>query len=138
MNQHEPRERAIGLLYAADAGDLSQLEAEHQGRGFRLARETWAHVVEIDGALDATSADWRVERMPAVDRAILRLGVYELRYTDTPVGVVLSEAVELAKRYSTGESSRFVNGVLASIAAEVRSDVNPGQADPPPDPGSAG
>ena len=119
MSQQEARERAIGLLYAADAGDLSQIESsEHEGRGFRLARDTWAHLDEIDAALDAGATDWRVERMPAVDRAILRLGVYELRYTDTPVGVVLSEAVELAKRYSTAESGRFVNGVLATITAE--------------------
>ena len=119
MSQQEARERAIGLLYAADAGDLSQIESsEHEGRGFRLARDTWAHLDEIDAALDAGATDWRVERMPAVDRAILRLGVYELRYTDTPVGVVLSEAVELAKRYSTAESGRFVNGGLATIAAE--------------------
>jgi N utilization substance protein B len=55
--------------------------------------------------------------MPAVDRNVLRLGVYELRYTDTPVGVVLDEAVELAKRFSTGRSGRFVNGVLAAVVA---------------------
>ena len=123
MSQQEARERAIGLLYAADAGDLSQIESsDHEGRGFRLARDTWAHLDEIDAALDAEATDWRVERMPAVDRAILRLGVYELRYTDTPIGVVLSQAVELAKQYSTGQSSRFVNGVLATIAEDARTE----------------
>ena len=70
--------------------------------------------------LDAEATDWRVARMPAVDRAVLRLGVYELRYTDTPVAVVLSQAVELAKRYSTAKSGRFVNGVLAKIAEQPR------------------
>ena len=123
MSQQEARERAIGLLYAADAGDVSQIESsEHAGRGFRLAHETWSHVEEIDAAIDEQATDWRVERMPAVDRAILRLGVYELRYTDTPVGVILSEAVELAKQYSTAESGRFINGVLASIAEASRPD----------------
>ena len=123
MSQQEARERAIGLLYSADAGDLTQLESsEHEGRGFRLAHETWEHVEEIDAALEAQATDWRVERMPAVDRAILRLGVYELRYTDTPTAVVLSEAVELANRYSTAKSGRFINGVLATIAEAARSE----------------
>jgi N utilization substance protein B len=55
--------------------------------------------------------------MPPVDRNILRLGLYELSYTDTPVGVVISEAVELAKRYSTARSGAFVNGVLARFTS---------------------
>jgi len=123
VSQQEARERAIGLLYSADAGDLTQLESsEHEGRGFRLAHETWEHVEEIDAALEAQATDWRVERMPAVDRAILRLGVYELRYTETPTAVVLSQAVELANRYSTAQSGRFINGVLATIADEARSE----------------
>jgi transcription antitermination protein NusB len=123
VSQQEARERAIGLLYAADAGELSQIEsAEHEGRGFRLAKDTWAHLAEIDALLNTVSTEWRVGRMPAVDRAILRLAVYELRYTDTPVGVVLSEAVELAKEYSTADSGRFVNGVLAAIAAGDRAE----------------
>ena len=123
MSGQEPRERAIGILYSADAGDLTQVESsEHEGRGFRLAHETWAHVEEIDAALDAEATDWRVERMPAVDRAILRLAVYELRYTDTPVAVILSEAVNLANEFSTAQSGRFINGVLATIAEEARSD----------------
>ena len=64
--------------------------------------------------------------MPAVDRNILRLGAYELlERPDVPLGAVISEAVELAKRYSTDESGRFVNGVLASIAAETRSQSAP-------------
>jgi transcription antitermination protein NusB len=123
VSQQEARVRAIGLLYAADAGDLTQIESsDHEGRGFRLARDTWAHVGEIDDALDAASTEWRVGRMPAVDRAILRLAVYELRYTETPVGVILSEAVDLAKEYSTADSGRFVNGVLAAIAARERAE----------------
>ena len=60
--------------------------------------------------------------MPAVDRAVLRLALFELRHSDTPVGVVISEAVELAKKYSTGRSGAFVNGVLASLAASAPTD----------------
>jgi N utilization substance protein B len=120
VSGQEARDRAIGLLYSADAGDLSQLESsEHEGRGFRLAHETWTHVQEIDASLDAQATDWRLARMPAVDRAILRLAVYELRYTDTPVAVVLSEAVLLANEYSTARSGRFINGVLAKIAEQA-------------------
>ena len=59
--------------------------------------------------------------MPAVDRSLLRMGVYELLYRpDVPTGAVISEAVELAKRYSTDDSGRFVNGMLGRIAEEVR------------------
>ena len=123
MSGQEQRARAIGLLYSADAGDLSQVEeSEHEGRGFRLAHDTWIHVEEIDTALDAQATDWRVERMPAVDRAILRLAVYELRYTDTPIAVILSEAVNLANEFSTAQSGRFINGVLATIAEASRAD----------------
>jgi transcription antitermination protein NusB len=62
------------------------------------------------------AAGWRVDRMPAVDRTILRLALYELRHTSTPLAVVIDEAVELAKRYSTERSGSFVNGVLGKLA----------------------
>jgi len=60
--------------------------------------------------------------MPVIDRLVMRQAVAELLVTDTPIGVILSEAVELVSRYSTDESSRFVNGVLAAIARAVRPD----------------
>jgi len=66
------------------------------------------------------SPRWSIDRMPAIDRLVMRQAVAELLVTDTPTGVVLSEAVELVSRYSTDESSRFVNGVLAAIARAVR------------------
>ena len=70
----------------------------------------------------ASPQDWTLERMPAVDRALLRLGAYELGHRpDVPTARrCITEAVELAKRYSTEDSGRFVNGLLATIAAEVR------------------
>jgi N utilization substance protein B len=76
----------------------------------------WQHLAALDAEIGAVSSGWRIERMPAVDRAILRLALYELRHTDTPLGVVIDEAVELAKRYSTERSGAFVNGVLAKLA----------------------
>jgi len=64
---------------------------------------------------------WAMDRMPVVDRALLRMGTFELlAHGDVPTAVVISEAVDLATQYSTDESGRFVNGVLAAIAAEVR------------------
>lgn len=75
----------------------------------------------IDGLIAANSHGWPLERMPALDRAILRLAIWELTARpDVPVAVVIDEAVELAKRFSTDDSGRFVNGVLATIARSVR------------------
>lgn len=118
MTKQDARERALGLLYAADAGaDTGSLEPT--GRAGRLAVGVLGHLDEIDIIINDHSTGWRLTRMPAVDRAILRMGVYELRYTDTPVGVVVSEAVELAKRYSTAKSGSFINAVLANVAADA-------------------
>ena len=79
------------------------------------------HQAEVDDYIRRFARDWSLERMPTVDRTLLRMGVYELLYRpDVPTGAVISEAVELAQRYSTDESGRFVNGMLGRIAEEVR------------------
>ncbi len=81
----------------------------------------WASLALMALSLYGISEHWAVERMPAVDRAVLRLGSYELVYEpEVPTAVVISEAVELAKQYSTEKSGRFVNGLLARIAEQVR------------------
>jgi N utilization substance protein B len=115
VTKQDAREQALGLLYAADAGAVRDSD-EPTGRAGRLASGVLEHLDDIDAVIDQHATGWRVNRMPAVDRTIIRIGVYELRYTDTPVGVIVSEAVELAKRYSTARSGAFVNGVLANIA----------------------
>ncbi len=75
----------------------------------------------IDSLIRDHAIGWALDRMPVIDRALLRMGTYELLcLPDIPTPVILSEAVELAGQYSTDESGRFVNGVLASIAAAVR------------------
>jgi N utilization substance protein B len=75
----------------------------------------------IDALIARFAIDWTLERMPVIDRTLLRVAVFELlERPDVPTGAVISEAVELAKRFSTDESGRFVNGVLGAIAAEVR------------------
>lgn len=117
MSKQDAREQALGLLYAVDV-DPESNALEPTGRAGRLAAGVQDHLAEIDAEINARSTGWRIARMPAVDRTILRIAVYELKYTDTPVGVVVSEAVELAKTYSTAKSGAFVNGVLASVAED--------------------
>jgi N utilization substance protein B len=86
----------------------------------------------LDAEIAPRARGWRLERMPVLDLAILRLAAYELLdCPDVPVAVVLDEAVRLAKQYSTEESGRFVNGVLAAIARAAR----PQEVDDPPDAG---
>jgi N utilization substance protein B len=78
---------------------------------------------EIDAIIAKFSEHWSLERMPVVDRALLRIGTYELGWMpEIPTAVVITEAVELAKQYSTKDSGRFVNGLLSRIAAELRPD----------------
>jgi N utilization substance protein B len=85
-----------------------------------LATGVLAQQKTIDDLLRQHSTKWSLERMPAMDRMVLRLATYELLATATPVKVVLNEAIELAKRYGTEHSSSFVNGVLDSIADKLK------------------
>jgi N utilization substance protein B len=76
----------------------------------------------IDASIETNARGWALDRMPALDRAILRLAIYELMSRrEVPIAVVIDEAVELAKRFSTDDSGRFVNGVLAAVAKQTRS-----------------
>jgi N utilization substance protein B len=78
-----------------------------------LLRGTLEHLAEIDQELEQQTAHWRLDRLAAVDRNILRLAMYELLFqSDTPHAVVIDEAIEIAKKYGAEESPRFVNGVL--------------------------
>jgi len=91
------------------------------GRAERLAKGALAHLSELDRLIDGAAEHWTVDRMPAVDRALLRLATYELAHEpDTPTAVILNEAVRIAKEYSTQNSGRFINGVLATLASELR------------------
>ena len=125
--RRESRERALGLCYELEARDitvaelLSDLPVEPDEYAIGLARGVEEHQPELDELLREYSEHWAVERMPAVDRAVLRLGCYELAHEpDVPTAVVISEAVDLAKQYSTKDSGRFVNGLLSRIAEELR------------------
>ena len=111
------RDEALGVLYSADAIGEEPLVVGLSSKARKLAAGAWEVRGELDAELAGAATGWRVERMPAVDRAILRLALYELRHTSTPVAVVISEAVALAKEYSTERSGGFVNGILANLAS---------------------
>lgn len=118
------REEALRSLYEADQLPTDDPEpGRGPGRAGRLVAGVRAEQSDLDLALDDASTNWRVDRMPPVDRAILRIGLYELRHHPrTSVGTIIDEAVELAKRYSTEQSGGFVNGVLAELARRERPD----------------
>ena len=117
MTRVEPRVAALEALYAAEAVGADEVVLTGlASRARDLATGTWTVRSDLDGEISGAAKGWRIERMPAVDRNILRLAVYELRHTKTPVGVVISEAVKLAKRYSTTRSGGYVNGILGTLA----------------------
>jgi transcription antitermination protein NusB len=136
--RRQARERALSLLYEAEVKGvtaeavLSGLPVEPDRFAAELVSGVGEHADEVDAWLRRYARDWAVERMPAIDRGLLRIGVYELLHRpDVPTAVVISEAVELASRFSTEDSGRFVNGLLARIADEVRGPVPPAQAPAP-------
>ena len=121
------RERALELAYESEQRSLPAgvLLAELPVEPDEYARLLFAGVderrEEIDALIRKYSEHWALERMPVIDRALLRIGTYELGWVpETPTAVVITEAVELAKLYSTKDSGRFVNGLLARIADDVR------------------
>ena len=122
MSQDEPRDLALQALYQAEiTGDRSEVE-DLTGKVGTLVRGVLDHKEELDNEIESASEHWSVARMPVIDRSILRLGLFELRHTpETPTAVVVSEAVRLAKTYSTERSGAFVNGVLAALARAPRS-----------------
>jgi N utilization substance protein B len=86
----------------------------------RLVRGVAAHRSEIDELLTSLSRNWRIERIAIVERNVIRIAIFELRWSDgTPVNVVINEAIELAKRYGTAEGAAFVNGLLDRAIDEL-------------------
>jgi transcription antitermination protein NusB len=124
--RHQQRERALSLLYEAELkgqGPLEVLEAlpvPPDPYVRTLLEQAVQTRDEADRRIAAASVGWPLERMAVVDRIVLRLAVAEVLDADgPPTAVVIDEAVELAKEYSTDESGRFVNGILSTIAADV-------------------
>ncbi len=131
------RERALQALYqlevsqgqptdALDAAWESEPEAgkpEPEAQKFArdLVTGVWDHLAEIDALIESHSHNWRLDRMSRIDRNVLRLGIYELKYrNDIPRKVTLNEAVELGKKFGTEESSGFVNGLLDRVAVALK------------------
>ncbi|HEY6988448.1 MAG TPA: transcription antitermination factor NusB [Bryobacteraceae bacterium] len=100
-------------LYSEDGENTQPLKPDRFME--QLARGTAADVSEIDKQIAAKSEHWRVERMAIVDRNILRLAIYELRLAELPAPVVIDEALELARQFSSDESLAFINGVLDAV-----------------------
>ena len=132
------RERALGLLYEAEAkgvaGEevLAELPVPPDELTATLVRSVDEHRAQIDELLGRFAEGWTLPRMPALDRAVLRMATGELLgRPDVSTAVVLNEAVELAGRFSTDGSGRFVNGLLARIAREVRTTDAPAAGRPP-------
>lgn len=123
----DARERSLYLLYEAhskgiapaDALALQVLEPDQLTR--TLVSGVGEHREQLDRAIAHRAKGWTLARMPVLDVNVLRLGAFELAYRpDVPVAVVLDEAVELAKRFSTDDSGRFVNGVLSALVEDLR------------------
>jgi N utilization substance protein B len=127
--RREGRELALKLLYREELTGLADLnvpdveESGDKAREFAgmLAAGVRTSISEVDAAISGASEHWDISRMGTVDRTLLRIGVFELLHRpDTSVAVIINEAVELARRYSSDECGRFVNGVLDRIARDSR------------------
>ncbi|MEO8107283.1 MAG: transcription antitermination factor NusB [Actinomycetes bacterium] len=126
--RHKARKRALDILFEADQRgqsiDAVLTERAARGEGIgnpytqTLVSGVVKHRTEIDELIQAHSIDWTLDRMPAVDRSLLRLATFELQWgVDIAPAIAIDEAVELAKELSTDDSPAFVNGVLGRIAA---------------------
>jgi len=132
-SRRRARQRALQILFLWDARRQPVDETidayydtlfseEHPERDpfvDNLVRGTVQHLGEVDEQITRHAEHWRMERMPAVDRNILRLAVYEMTRGGTPAPVTIDEALELARKYSGEESVQFVNGVLDAIRREI-------------------
>jgi N utilization substance protein B len=123
----EARERALALLYEAESKGLSPREvlaalpapADHLA--VLLIEGVEDRRAELDELITSHARGWTLERMPVVDRNVLRVALFELlSRPEVPTAVIIDEAVELAKRFSTDDSGRFVNGMLSAIAPKLR------------------
>lgn len=142
------RQLALQMLYQADLNrSATEQEIADQMRerlpradlfdfGFGLVTGVARNRDDIDARIDAVSEHWSLRRMAATDRNLLRLGCYEMSYTDTPFGVVINEAVDMAKKFGSRESPAFVNGVLDSLVPADQRPPGYTPRRPPPQPPS--
>jgi transcription antitermination protein NusB len=128
--RRKSRELAMQMLFQADIGKQTpdevratfwkagdEVEADVRGFAEDLFRVAVLHQAEIDELISANSRHWRLERMPAVDRNLLRMAIGEMMgFKSTPFPIVINEALEIGRRFSAPESINFLNGVLDAIA----------------------
>jgi N utilization substance protein B len=123
------RQRAVEALFEAEqrgvsVSDVFSRNPEVNDYAIEIAQLVELNIVRIDELISTYSQDWQISRMPAVDRAIVRIGVAELLYrSELETGVVISEAMEIAQNLSTPESAKFLNGLLSNIGA-IRSNLS--------------
>lgn len=129
LTRREDRETALAFLYEADMTTDSVIDVAERNLANPdeyasvIVTGVAEHQEHIDAEIDTIAEDWTVSRMPGIDRAILRMGAFELLYRpDVPVTAAVSEAVALANQYSTEKSAPFINGVLAKLASVHRAD----------------
>jgi N utilization substance protein B len=128
----DARERALYLLYEAHSKAITPADAlslqvlEPDELTLLLVNGVGDNLDRIDAAIASKAKGWTLARMPVLDLNVLRIGSFELLdRPDVPVAVVLDEAVELAKRFSTDDSGKFVNGVLSALVKELRPETAP-------------
>jgi len=124
------RELALQSLFGVEIGrrpaqdmvieTCGTVDSEHRRFVEDLVTGTLDHAAESDAILSPLLQDWTIDRLPTIDRLLLRMSVFELTHRETPAAVVINEAVELAKKFSTDESPRFVNGVLSAVSKSSR------------------
>ena len=140
--RRKARECALQMLFAADVvkgnlqdvstddywSELGDTDFDDKTREFanNLVLGTLANNESIDERIRTRAEHWRIERMAIVDRNVLRLAVYEFLYEDTPHTVVINEALEIARRFSTFEATQFINGILDAIKLDLEKASNPG------------
>ena len=123
----EPVEDAIASFYGTLYSEQSETKPAPDEFVERLVKGVVENIAEIDRRLAQHAEHWRIERMPAVDRNVLRMAIYEMMALETPPAVAIDEAIELARRFSGEESVQFVNGVLDAARREIESSARYGQ-----------
>lgn len=132
MTRHEAREAAFIIVFekmfqndmtTQEIFSVAQETEAVKLNAFakKLATDVFDNIEEIDECISENLVRWSAQRISKVSRAILRLSVAELKYSDIPVGIAVNEAVEIAKKYSTEADASYINGVLATVAKKVRS-----------------
>lgn len=128
-SRHDARRRALAILYEADLKGrplamvlAAQMDADEPPPEYAVAlvRGVLANAPELDGLIERHARGWKLARMPIIDRNLMRMALHEILHDpEVPTAVAIDEAVELAKEFSTEDSGRFVNGVLARIAEDA-------------------